>query len=260
MKYNGENMRHTSCLSFTENEKELNCSLDSLFSEWVARASNCILPDNYQATDLVFEGFYPYYLSQPKKILFIGRESLGISGDNYIDTLYYHYKNHHIGNVHINSHVTHRRLLKIGYGLIKNISSYSEIPDADIIADDFATPDGTSFAFMNLSKFSNESESFLSDWNLINQFIMIFKEHEYSSKQIEIMDPDLIISMNLENKLDSLGKNDLIDCSETVAYRKLTIGEKMYNTLDTFHFSAYNKIDELDFYKPILEMCKKHNL
>ena len=150
-------MNYVSTLKFPKEEQGLNSALNDLFKEWVNEAKNKILPENYSADDLVFEGFYPYYQSQSKKILFIGRESLSISGYNYIDTLYQHYKDHHIGNTHINQHVMHRRLLKIAYGLINGCQSYGSIPDADLIADNFGTTNGISFSFMNISKFSCKS-------------------------------------------------------------------------------------------------------
>ena len=107
---------------------------------------------------------------------------------------------------------------------------------------------------------SNESDDFRSDWCLINNFINLFYDGKYSARQIEIINPDLIISMNLENKIDGFGSNELVDCSSNVAYRKLTISQKSYNLLDTYHFSAFNKNDNSDFYEPIMSMCKKHNL
>ena len=253
-------MDYISTLEFPKEEQNSNNELNKLFKEWVTVAKSKKLPENYHADDLVFEGFYPYYQSQPKKILFIGRESLGISGCNYIDTLYQSYKTHYIGDLHVNKHITHRRLLKIAYGLINGCQNYESIPDADVIAKDFGTDNGISFAFMNISKFSNEFDDFKSDWNLINNFIDLFCDNKFSAKQIETVNPDLIISMNLENKIDTIGSNDFVDCSSSVAYRKLTINQKTYNLLDTYHFAAICKYDHSDFYDPIVSMCKKHNL
>lgn len=252
-------MNYVSALEFSKDEQIINNKLNDLFKEWVSDAKNKTLPESYHAEDLVFEGIYPAYLAQPLKILFVGRESLGISGDNYIDIMYHHYKSHYIGGKHINNHPTHRRCMKIAYGLINDHPIYESIPDADLIANDFGTSKGISFSIMNISKFSNESDDYRSDWQLINNFISLFSGENYSAKQIEITDPDLIISMNLEGKIDKLGENEFVDYSNGVAYRKLIIGNKTYNVLDTYHFSAV-KNDNSDFYEPIIAMLRKHNL
>lgn len=61
----------------------------------------------------------------------------------------------------------------IAYGLIKNEKSYGDIPWANTIADTFGTDEGISFAFINISKFSNESKNWQSDYDLISKFLMV---------------------------------------------------------------------------------------
>src|ERR1700753_4278158 len=84
--------------------------LDDLFQLWHKEAKGNKLPEGYCAEDLVFDGFYPYYTEQRRRVLFIGREARGLSGYNYLDALFSAYKEKNIGGTHINSSLFHRRM------------------------------------------------------------------------------------------------------------------------------------------------------
>lgn len=89
------------------------------------------LPEGYTADDIVFDGFYPFYTQQRCKILFIGRESLSMSGENYIEKLHSYYKiNKSIGDKPINQHGFHSLMFYITYGLNNNFCSWEDIPYA----------------------------------------------------------------------------------------------------------------------------------
>lgn len=252
-------MDYISELEYIADEVAINTMLKVLFSQWHETAKSKIFVKNYIADNMVFDGFYPYYTKQNVKTLFIGRESLGLTGENYIDIIFDGYKQNQLDGRTINQYKTHRLLLKICYGLNNGLCSFGEIPSATSIVKHFGTANGISCAFMNLSKFSNDSDSKNADWGLINGFLNEFKDDNFGGKEIEILNPDIIISMNLESHLDNFGESNIIDCTNDIAYRKLQIGNKTYNVLDTFHFAA-RKNEEFSYYKPIVDMCLKHDL
>jgi len=244
------------------NEKNKLNELEKLFQEWY---KNILTNDPENAERMVFDGFYPYYFSQKVRILYIGRESLGLEGKNYISALFNAYKRKKIGGKDIDNHQFHYRMFYITYGIIQSIENWEKgqktiewnnIPKASQLAETFATEEGFSFAFMNISKFSNESDSWKADWPSIYPFID--SSVDFIKKEIEILDPHVIVSMNIgEKRIKSLGW-ELIDKSEKVyTYQKNNSNDDRVILLDTFHFSAFKKFDEDDFYIPIINIVEK---
>jgi len=139
----------TSLLVFPESESARRQALLDLFAEWEAALGASLPPHQAHFADtFVRDGFYPHYFSQPLKILFIGRESLGIAGCDYLDVLLSSYReNKYVGKQHLNIHRFHSRLLYVAYGLLNDHVRWEDIPPADEIGDTFATPEGISFAF-----------------------------------------------------------------------------------------------------------------
>lgn len=114
--------------------------VQQLMAEWQKRsADECFTTD----------GFYPYYTHQPFKVLFGGREGIGLAGCDYIATLFHAYKQNRIGCKSVNAHVFHRRLLYMLYGIQHGFPKWSDISAAQTIAQTFATPSGISCAFLN---------------------------------------------------------------------------------------------------------------
>jgi hypothetical protein len=227
--------------------------LSKLFQEWHFSIDK-------DPNELVFDGFYPYYFSQKTRILFIGRESLGLTGFNYIEELCYAYWNKKIGRQHINSNFFHKRMIYIAYGINNNMIPWQEIPMADLIVDNFAKPNGLSFAFMNISKTSNENDDWSADWNLINQsFNSSTKQKNFIKEQIKILNPNIIISMNLGEKIYSFGDIRELEQRDQISAYELKMDEKEILVLNTFHFTAPKKDDVNDFYEPICEMVKKYS-
>jgi len=226
--------------------------LNELFQEWHISIDK-------DPKELVFDGFYPYYYSQKTKILFIGRESLGLTGLNYIEELLYGYWDKRIGRQHINSNFFHKRMIYVAYGLNNNMMPWHEIPMADEITENFAKPNGLSFAFMNISKTSNENDDWSSDWNLIDQsFNASTKEKNFIHEQIKILNPNVIISMNLGEKIHSFGNITELEKAEQISAYELNLSEQQILVLSTFHFTAPKKDDVVDFYIPICDMVKKY--
>ncbi len=247
-------------MEYPQSEQELCSRLDALQTEW---KRTC----NYEDSEFVYDGFYPYYTKQKVKILFIGRENRGLDNEcgSYVSQLYKAYKEKSIGGKSINAYKTHSLQFYITYGLNNNATDWSEIPSAAELAEGFATERGISWAYMNLSKLSNTGEhSQVADWCLINNFCEATKEaneksgRNFWAEEINLLDPDLIIGMNLGSYYDCLGESEWGDLfgSSAVRHRKITIGTKTYDLLDTYHFSA-RKSPKKDFYDPIVEAYGK---
>lgn len=160
-------------LNYPKSELGLKDEINRLNSKWleflkVRLGDKC--PGNIDEL-FVSDGFYPYYTSQKKKILFIGREALEIGGCNYMEFLYEAYQEKRIGSKTLNQHKFHSTMLYLTYAIEHAVYKWEEIPYADEFISEFAQPGGISNAFMNLSKFSNGSGSWASDYNLIDLFI-----------------------------------------------------------------------------------------
>ncbi|PMG27810.1 hypothetical protein BCU94_18825 [Shewanella sp. 10N.286.52.C2] len=237
--------------------------LNSILSQLLIAAEKFTLPYNKNVEDIVWDGFYPHYFSQKVKVLFIAQESLELSGENYIDLMHHCYTiDKKVGALSLNQYQIHKSMLSIAYGINKDCCEWGSIPTATKIVDNFSIEDGLSFAFMNLSKLSNESGNHQADWNLINGFLDTFKSSpiNYFSKQIELLNPDIIITMNLESRLSALGEVIPEEYGSKVSRYYLQTETEKYPLLDTFHFAAISKSPEEDFYVPIINALNKFGL
>lgn len=189
-------MKSSISINYPNEELSLKQAINELNRDWYS----CICKNSVSDLSSLYvsDGFYPYYTHQKIKILFIGKESLEVSGD-YIEELFKAIKLGKIGDKTLNEHKFHALMLYVVYGLQHNCLDYNNIPCATEISKNFATPNGISYAFMNLSKFSNESGHWISDDALIDSFLRIssMSPENYFAKEIEILNPDLIIGMNL---------------------------------------------------------------
>ncbi|MDY0274456.1 MAG: hypothetical protein RBR42_03325 [Desulfomicrobium sp.] len=255
----GDDMYPENNLVYPVNEIVKKSELDKHFKKWYKIAKKMKFIKNYTADDIVFDGFYPYYYNQKVKILFIGREALGMTGQNYIETIFQAYKNNSIGNKTLDSYKFHNLMFYITFGINNNYINWAKIPYASEIVENFGVFGGISFAFMNISKFSNESNAWKADWGLIDNFVDSFSNDEINliSEEIDILDPDLIITMNLEERINKLGKIEVIEYGDRLSKYYLETNIRKYLLFDTFHFSAPNKSSEKDYYKEIISECKK---
>ena len=238
-------------------------SIENMFREWqaeCAKSKNGIVREN--ADGLVRDGFYPYYTKQPKRILFIGREAYDLEGCDYIEKFLHVYRHgKRVGrSKHLNQHFFHARMLHIAWGLLNGMPDWEEIPWADEIGDSFGTENGISFSFMNLSKISNESGGTKSNFRVIDAFCdESTKSRNFIAEEIALLEPQIIITMNLEDRLDFIGNCEPIEQNPNVTpYRFDTNGHRAL-LLDCWHFSATTKKNVRDYYEPICEAVKKYS-
>ena len=211
---------------------------------------------------MVADGFYPYYFAQKVRILFIGREARDISGCNYIDVLFpaYHEKKR-IGNQPLNKSKFHYRMLCIAYGILKGMPAWKDIPYATEIGDGFGTADGISFAFMNVSKLSKETEGWTSDWGVINSaHALSTQSRNFNQEEIAILEPHVIITMHLGDRIGSFGALTPIQSSNQTRSFWLEIGGHRALLIDTWHLSAPYKNDLRDFYDPICDAVRRSGM
>jgi len=246
-------------LPFSEKDRPNLDLLEKLFRDWHGCfTDNEAKLEKHDAEGMVFDGFYPNYFEQKPRILFIGRESRYISGCNYMEVLYDAYRNtKYIGDQHINANWFHKRMIYIAFGLINGMPNWQEIPNADDIGDTFGEDAGISFAFMNISKLSNESEKFQSDFEVIKIAHEIStQKRNFIREEIGILDPEVIVTMGLGEMLESLGTLTPIHKSEYANSYWLDTGIRRSLLVDTYHFS-YGKICDIKgLYEPICEAVR----
>ena len=247
-------------ISYPDSEKPKLALLENLFRDWHQHfASNGSALEKHVADDMVFDGFYPHYFSQKKRILFIGRESRGLSRCNNMDVLYPAYRvDKWIGPQHLNTNKFHSRMLYIAYGIMNGMPTWQDIPNASEIGDTFGAANGLSFAFMNISKLSNESEGWQSDWGAINAAHGLSNQgRSFNQEEVAILQPDIVITMNLGDKIASLGQLTKIDASDQPESYWLVSGGHRSLLINTWHFSARNKTDIDGFYAPVCDAIRR---
>lgn len=239
-------------------EQKLDSEISALLSEW----KKIVCTEKSSSELFVEDGFYPFYSQQPVKILFVGREALGMAGLNYVKTLFEAYKANSVGGKSLDEYKFHRLLFYIAYGIIHRETDWAKIPYASELAANFGTQNGISFAFMNLSKFSNESDSWEADNLLIDSFLEKSQKSKENlfNKEIELLSPDLIITMNLEGRINFLGEITERQNGNDVDFMKLKADSRQIPLLNTWHFASPNKSEYQNYYKPIVETLQRHEL
>ncbi len=251
---------------YPPNEKPKLDLLENLFRDWHQHFKNnndsSLKPHEQSADEMVFDGFYPYYFSQEKKILFIGMETYDMAGgNNYIEDLYDCYSRKKcVGDWSLDRYPIERRLLKIAYGILNGMPEWNKIDKAVKLSDTFGVPKGWSFAFMNISKLSNNSGKSAADWPLINTSFRLSTEgcRNFIEEEIAILEPHIVIAMNLEDqKLASLGKlSASIHNSADVHSFWLESGGHRSLLIHSWHFSAPGKKDIANYYDPICDAIR----
>lgn len=237
------------------------------------------------------DGFYPYYTHQKVKILFIAKESLGLYGKDYIKAVLPgiwandprgrrewnedHPDNRWAKVITNNNDLFLSKMLYTTYGLNNGCCSYDTMPWASEIGQYlFGRPKGIgsmeeeqpiSYAFMNFSKFDNPADdSYSADKKRIWTYWDMAKRSgvNWFAKQISLLNPDLIIEMNLDQQYsDSLGTKP-IEWLETekvnlwVGY--LPIEEKKFLYFKTWHFSLPGKSFPKHYYPFIVDAWSKY--
>jgi hypothetical protein len=246
---------------FPQNEKEHYKANSKLLHDWKSYISDKMKIKGYPSDVFVPDGFYPYYYSQKTKVLFIAAECTGLNGRDYIEIIYGAYKENRIGDPeqHINQYKFHERMFRITYGINNDFPEYDETPRPSELTGAFATDKGISFAFIELSKFSNDTGNYRKNYKAIHDFIDMSqgKEKNFWNDQIKILDPDLIITMNLKDYLNNLGKITVINDEKYPREYTLEVGNKKVTLIDTHHFS-YLKESKSYFYDPIIDIVKRN--
>ena len=263
---------------YSEKEKQLLVKIDKLHADWQdawdtyrEHHKNDYGVDEDHG-DIIKDGFYPNYLSKRKdkiKILIIGRECYSmVEYPDYIESFIKRYQaGEHPNGVSLNQQRFHRLLIKIPYGIL-NKSKWDKIGKAtDICKNKFFSE--CSFAFMNLSKLSNEGDDLYTDWQLVDTSLKMSlrQGRNFIFEEIELLDPDLIIGMHwATHRFDDncdidrptlraiFGNKIHIEKKDYYRY-SLDLGKKKVLFLDTYHFSYFG-IEEKVFYKQIVDAWK----
>lgn len=254
-----------------EVEIQKRAELKKLFGDWkkvISKKPPITFEDNgedYATTEYFhIDGFFPRYFSAKHKVLFIGREARYIYEDYILATLNY------FEETSPTKHKFWRNLFYLNYGIQHDGKvDFGDVPSADeILANkDFC------FALANISKYNNDSENgATANVSLINRFLedSELKKRNFLREEIELLEPDVIITANLWNEKISSENLGLVfppeDFDEgTPAKNDSAI---LYNfkfngrtipQIDTFHFSARTKKEDEDFYTPVMKLLSESN-
>lgn len=244
--------------------------IHSLFADWkcqISKKAPIVFKDDgkeYQTTEYFnCDGFYPGYFSQKIKILFIGRESRDASGCDRVEADIKFLK-----TFSANSSAYWRRILFIVEG-IKNEGNikFEDLPYADDILDKMFKENDFGYAFMNISKYSNDSVTAgTADFDLINRFLLDSEldKRNFLREEIKLLDPDVIITSNIwGGKInDSLlskvfPKKDLIynankSTVNVAEVHDFNFDGKHIPLIDLYHFSSPGS-DEDGYYNPVMK-------
>jgi hypothetical protein len=252
-------MQFSPSIDYPASERLALKRLEGLFRDWHQHFADCGSELGRLADHMVVDGFYPHYFSQKKRILFIGWESVGIPGDHYIDILYDRYRHkRNVGDRHINVCKFHRLLMYITHGVLNRMCGWPDIPYASEICDSFGDAHGISFAFMNLSKFSNDV--WQADHAVIDAVCALSTQtRNFIEREVAILEPDIVIAMcmNRRDDLESIGQSSRIHASENAQSFWLVSAGHQSLLVNTWHFSAWRKGDLRCFYDPICNMIRR---
>ena len=256
-------MQFRPSICYPNNEKPKLDKLENLFREWHLHfVNNSSRLEKHIADDMVFDGFYPYYSSQKKRILFIAWESVDIDGCNYIDLLYKSYREtKRIGSRHLDQSKFHYLMMYITYGILNGMPTWQEIPCASKIGDTFGDPNGLSFAFMNISKLSNEK--WQANHAVIDTaYALSTYPRNFIQEEIAILEPHIVIAMSRtkKDKITSLGQLTAIDDLDQVESYWLDSGTHRSLLINTWHFSAWAKTGVECYYNPICDALRRSEM
>ena len=256
---------------YAKEERDLLRRLDKLFVEWQRQWDG-------DTRWFVWDGFYPGYLNASKKILFLGRDSYDIYNVydspiphcSYILDFIPRYQNGCMDDgKSINQVKFHKLLLQVAYGLLHKSFpiEWQDVLDAKSICDTGRIFNEVSFSFMNLGKLSHESCEpcgVNADWGKIDLSVNFStRGRNFIKEEVELLDPDLIIAMNLnENPLGrdyykaAFGSNIVklnLDIKDCCLYDVTLSDAKHVPLLDCWHFSS-RKNEESYIYRPIVDV------
>lgn len=149
------------------------------------------------------DGFMPGYTKVSKRVLFIGRESRW-SKPNPLDPE--NNPSDIIQNTHYRLEADktfqiERRMIAVAAQILSPgvYFSYDDIVKKNWPFVRQAALNGEiSFAYLELSKFSNCNDDSNVDWQLMNQYAEFDAIHLFGKQQIELLQPDIIVTMNMK--------------------------------------------------------------
>jgi hypothetical protein len=261
-------MNESFIMEFPPAEQEQRRKIDALMDAWRQEVSTaqvlCKGDGEYYSGSKLFcaDGFYPYYYQQKKKILFIAREGAGVADSDYIDVVLHAYRQNNVAGWSLNQvqNSFHNRMLYVAWGILHGGTvPYHEVPQASEIGGNFGTSEGISFAFMELSKYSNDGANSASycDPELMTASLKDshLEKRNFFQEELAILDPDLVITMNLWTAgvdgalLDlALGKVSALDTESyqpAASLSAITINNKEVPLIDLYHFSARKNTEKI---------------
>ena len=262
---------------YSPTEKQLLRQLDDLFKRWESTVGD--KPDS--GYWFIPDGFYPKYFSQKPRILYMARDAYDLYGADdergertYTEKFLRQYVDGRMDDgkrkdgICINRVKFHKMLIQVAYGIVHNCH-WSKVPYASEICAGGAVFDRVSFAFMNLCKWSHESDDKSkpgtgADWTAINEFMekSLTTETNFFLQEIQLLQPDIIISMNLGPEIIKrvFGEKVIqIDNTNPNCYAYSIEEAKNLNpilVLDSWHFSARNKKEQTEIYEPLLTVLE----
>lgn len=262
---------------YSDFEKQKNKELESLFSDWIKQLSKNKTPiDNGNkrkktpAACFAKDGFFPGYFDENNlKVCFIGRETRLIGGHDFRDTTKEFFEIDFSNNKN-----WWRHILYIVYGIkTKGEFSYEEIKPANEILDEMIKNNDYGFASINISKYSNDDESnWQTNINLVHRFLKDseLEKTNFFQKELEILDPDVIITANLWNGLIKeeylnlclppekfINEKKLKD--NVAIYYEFNLNDKKIDFIDLYHFSTPGKSDKYCYYNPVMKILFNKN-
>ena len=260
---------------FSGIEIEKRKEIFALMQDWekTISRSKIVFKDNneeYRGKDFFnYYGFFPGYYGTNPKVLFIAREARHIAGSDYVGEAIDFFKE----TPTLNNDPFWKRILCM-YNIIMNKGIIDKNITADEIVEKMIKENNYGFAVTNISKYSNLSVTGAErDKVLMNKFFedSKFDQRNFIKEEIEILDPDLIITANIwegnmqykEYMEEYFGKREIIkeiwvksNCVAVLCNYKF--GSKEIKLIDPYHFS--NPCSDMDcFYKPISKFIKMIN-
>ena len=261
---------------YSKEEQLLLTKLDKLFVEWQKRWDG-------ETGWFIRDGFYPGYLGARKKILFIARDCYDIYDEDdgcYISTFIPQYATGLLNGPNgtkksINTVRFHKLLIKVAYGRLQGDNApltWSDIPHARDICETGQMFHDVSFGFMELGKLSHEScdpAGTGADWERISSSVSFSTDGDnLLRREIDLLSPDLIIGMNLNENPDGKDYYSIIfgkdiskvplQISDCDVYQVRLTPKKIIPLLDCWHFSGRFS-EERYIWKPICEALTASN-
>jgi hypothetical protein len=279
MGFGGELMLDSVSKYFSGEEAEKRRQIVALMTDWQAEITRKYTenpdPEYWEGQDplsyFIADGFFPGYYKQKTKALFIAREPLPMDDD--LDGV------QRLLTKGLNAQKLFiRRLLYIVQGIREGGKlQFESLEFTKDYTKELASENDYGYAFMNISKYANwlDDNTKKADYGFINQFLedSNLENRNFFREGIEILDPDVIITMNLGKKADT---HTLIDqkyldlCFGKIEWGKIrpdrdnpvkmtniVFNGKSKKLLNCYHFSRPGVSDKDFFYNPIMELIFK---